>query len=242
MRPGPATSTPVWFYGAGLWSRAPKHLDARANLARWTGEAGDPVAARDQLAALLPVTERVLGPEHPDTLTIRSELARWTANAGNAQGAYDQLARLLPIAERVLGPEHRETLTTNVRLAYLTGARDELAAVLLPETARVMGREHRDTLTARRYLAQLNGDEESGSRPRPARGLLPVTERVLGPSTATLWLSAPTSPTGPIGPAVVPGLESVLSGLAPVCSPAPGPQVSPADLRRITGGARALRP
>ena len=46
-------------------------LAARAELARWTGEAGDPAAARDQYAALLPVFERVLGPEHPDTLTAR---------------------------------------------------------------------------------------------------------------------------------------------------------------------------
>ena len=37
------------------------------NLARWTGEAGDPGGARDQYAALLPVIERVLGPEHPDS-------------------------------------------------------------------------------------------------------------------------------------------------------------------------------
>jgi hypothetical protein len=37
----------------------------RAELARWTGEAGDPAGARDQFAALLPVQEQVLGPEHP---------------------------------------------------------------------------------------------------------------------------------------------------------------------------------
>jgi hypothetical protein len=33
--------------------------------------AGDPAAARDQHAALLPIFERVLGPEHPFTLTAR---------------------------------------------------------------------------------------------------------------------------------------------------------------------------
>jgi hypothetical protein len=35
--------------------------------------------ARDQYAALLPIFERVLGPEHPDTLTSRANLARWAA-------------------------------------------------------------------------------------------------------------------------------------------------------------------
>ena len=71
-----------------------------------TGEAGDAAGARDQLAALLPIRERVLGPEHPDTLTTRNQLARWTGEAGDAAGARDQLAALLPIRERVLGPEH----------------------------------------------------------------------------------------------------------------------------------------
>ena len=32
-------------------------------LARWTGEAGDPAAARDLYAELLPVRARILGPE-----------------------------------------------------------------------------------------------------------------------------------------------------------------------------------
>ena len=37
-------------------------------LAWWTGEAGDPAAAWDHYAELLPLRERVLGPEHPATL------------------------------------------------------------------------------------------------------------------------------------------------------------------------------
>jgi hypothetical protein len=52
-------------------------LKARYQLARWTGEAGDPAAARTLFAALLLVRERVSGPEHPDTLTTQSQLAYW---------------------------------------------------------------------------------------------------------------------------------------------------------------------
>jgi hypothetical protein len=62
-------------------SYGPEHpatLTVRANLARWTGQAGDAAAARDQSAALLPVHERVLGPEHPETLAVRTNLASWT--------------------------------------------------------------------------------------------------------------------------------------------------------------------
>ena len=59
------------------------------------------------LAALLPLRERVSGPEHPDTLADRGNLARWTGNAGNAARARDMFAVLLPIAERSLAPSIR---------------------------------------------------------------------------------------------------------------------------------------
>ena len=79
----------------------PDTMDASANLARWTGEAGDPAAARDQYAALLPVRDRVLGSEHPDTLNARETLATWTGEAGDSAGARDQYAALLPVGERL---------------------------------------------------------------------------------------------------------------------------------------------
>ena len=34
-----------------------------ATLAYWTGQAGDAAGARNQYAALLPIEERILGPE-----------------------------------------------------------------------------------------------------------------------------------------------------------------------------------
>ena len=70
---------------AGFGPGHPDTLTARANLARWTGEAGDPAAARDQYAALLPAIERVCGPEHPATLTARANLAYWTRQADNTR-------------------------------------------------------------------------------------------------------------------------------------------------------------
>ena len=75
---------------------------------------------RDQLAALLPIRERVLGPEHPDTLTTRHNLAYWTGEAGDAAEARDQFAALLLISERILGPEHTHALNTRHQLAYWT--------------------------------------------------------------------------------------------------------------------------
>jgi len=112
-------------FGAGLITAgdadpgAPRG-EPDGNLARFTGDAGDAAGARDQFAALLPVEERVLGPEHPDTLVTRCNLAWWTGQAGDPARARDQFAALLPIRERVSGPEHPATLTARRDLAYWT--------------------------------------------------------------------------------------------------------------------------
>ena len=63
----------------------PATLTARANLASWTGQAGDAAGARDQYAALVPVMERVSGAGHPYTLTTRGNLAYWTGLAQNPE-------------------------------------------------------------------------------------------------------------------------------------------------------------
>jgi Tetratricopeptide repeat len=169
----------------------PEHrntLSARVSLVRWTGEAGDAAGARDQAAALLPISERVQGTEHPETLTTRAYLASWTGAAGDAAGARDQFAALLPIRERVQGPEHPETLTTRAYLASWTGeagdaagARDQFAA-LLPIRARVLGPEHPGTLITRHDLAYWTGETGDAARARDQyAALLPIYERVLGP-------------------------------------------------------------
>jgi hypothetical protein len=149
----------------------PEHPDtliARANLGHWTGEAGDAAGARDQLAALVPIQERVMGREHPDTLTIRHNLARWTGEAGDAAGARDQYTALLPVMERV-SPDYPYTLAARARLARWTGeagdaagARDQLAA-LLPILERVLGPEHPETLVARRQHAYWTERTERGT-------------------------------------------------------------------------------
>jgi hypothetical protein len=59
----------------------PDNLRSRVKQAREIGEIGNAEKARDQLATLVPVVERVQGPEHLDTLTKRASLARWTEKA-----------------------------------------------------------------------------------------------------------------------------------------------------------------
>ncbi|MEV3985315.1 tetratricopeptide repeat protein [Nonomuraea sp. NPDC049758] len=173
----------------------PHTLAARHNLASCTGQAGDAAAARDQLAALLPVRERVLGAEHPHTLSTRHYLADWTGQAGDAAAARDQLAALLPVRERVLGAEHPHTLITRHYLADWTGqagdaaaARDQLAA-LLPIHERVNCAEHPHVqipqhyliLMARHFLADWTGKAGDAAAARDQlAALLPIHERVDG--------------------------------------------------------------
>ena len=173
----------------------PGTLTARANLASWTGNAGDPAGARDQYAALLPVRERVLGAEHPHTLTARANLAYWTGYAGDVAGARDQYAALVPVSERVLGAEHPSAISDRANLARWTGeagdvagARDQYAA-LVPVRERVSGAEHPQTLTDRANLAHWTGEagDPAGAQDQYA-ALLPVRERVSGaehPETLT---------------------------------------------------------
>ena len=135
--------------------------------ARSSGQAGNAASARDQYAALLPAYERILGPEHPETLNTRNSLAWFTGHAGDPTSARDQLAALLPADERALGAEHPYTLATRNYLAHFTGAagdpasaRDQYAA-LLPVMERILGPSHPDTLAARGSLANWSAQTHS---------------------------------------------------------------------------------
>ena len=110
--------------------------------------AGDPAAARDQLTELLPVMERVLGPEQPDTLVARDQLTAWIGVAGDPAAARDQSHRAAAGDGAGVRPGAPGTLTARASLAYFTGeagdpaaARDQLTE-LLPVVERVFDPEH----------------------------------------------------------------------------------------------------
>ena len=72
--------------------------DGMARIADYLGWSGSYAAARDLQGRVLDARERVLGPEHPETLTTRYQLAYWTGLAGNPAGARDLLAAVAPVA------------------------------------------------------------------------------------------------------------------------------------------------
>jgi len=105
--------------------RAFRRVTLRVQRTLWRGRCrcqgcAGRAAARDQLAALLPDLERVLGADHPDTLDARWSLALWTTEAGDAAAGRDQYAALLPDLDRVLGADHATTESARMNLDWST--------------------------------------------------------------------------------------------------------------------------
>jgi hypothetical protein len=190
--PGDCDPPETWPTCAALLPHAQAALaddsDGMARVANYLGSSGSYAAARDLQRRVVDARERLLGPEHPDTLAVRGLLASWTGHAGDPAAARDQYAGLLPVRERVLGPEHPLTLSARHGLASWTGqagdpaAARDLFAGLLAVRERVLGPEHPDTLLTGTNLASWTGaaGDPAAARDQYTR-LLSVIERVLGP-------------------------------------------------------------
>ena len=132
--------------------------------------------------------ERVLGPDHPDTLASRNNLATAYRAAGRTEEAISLHEQTLAARERVLGPDHPDTLNSrnNLAAAYQDAGRTEEAISLHEQTLaareRVLGPDHPSTLNSRNNLA--NAYQDAG-RTEEAISLheqtLAARERVLGP-------------------------------------------------------------
>ena len=73
---------------------------------------GDLAAARPLFERALAISEKALGPEHPDTNRTRCHLARLLITSGHAREALGPAETALRAHEKVLGPNHRWTKDT----------------------------------------------------------------------------------------------------------------------------------
>jgi tetratricopeptide (TPR) repeat protein len=137
---------------------------------------------------LLADQERVLGPDHPDTLKSRNNLAVNYQAVGRIDEAIALTEQVLAARERTLGPDAPVTLTTRGNLAahFLAAGRfDEAIALngqVLAARERILGPDHPDTLKSRNNLAvnyHLAGrfDEAIALDEQ----VLAARERILGP-------------------------------------------------------------
>ena len=132
--------------------------------------------------------ERLLGPDHPDTLNSRNSLAAAYLAAGRVAEAIPLFEQTLAVRQRLLGPDHPETLTSqnNLASAYQDAGRIAEAIRLYELTLaireRLLGADHPSTLNSRGNLAAAY---LAAGRIAEAIPLLEQTlagrERVLGP-------------------------------------------------------------
>jgi tetratricopeptide (TPR) repeat protein len=165
---------------------------ARASLldriGRCQSSLGQYSAAEKTHRQVNPLREKVLGPEHPDTLTSMSNLAVVLERQGKYEEAESMSRQTLAQREKVLGPEHPDTLTSMGNLAvalWRQGKYEEAESMSRQTLARkekVLGPEHPDTLTSMSNLAvvlERQGKYEEAESMN--RQTLAQREKVLGP-------------------------------------------------------------
>ncbi|MGX1122520.1 serine/threonine protein kinase [Streptomyces ambofaciens] len=150
-------------------------------LGRWeeAGEVHRAVAAE---------RERLLGPDHPDTLASRYEAAFALGRTGRAAEALRAYKGVAEARIRRLGADHADTLAVRQEMAYILGRlgrhtdAHQVYTSVLTARERTMGADHPDTLRCRHNLAsnlgRLGRTEDAH---RTAREVAAARARVLGP-------------------------------------------------------------
>ncbi|WP_239576223.1 tetratricopeptide repeat protein [Streptomyces californicus] len=167
------------------FSSARSTLGSLADILRSAGAASEELLLRRHT---FDAENRVLGPDHPDTLASRTSLANALGGLGEHQEAAELHQQNLADHERVLGPDHPHTLASRNNLANALGGLGEhqQAAELhqqnLADHERVLGPDHPHTLISRNNLANaLGGLGEHQQAAELHQQNLADHERVLGP-------------------------------------------------------------
>ncbi|MEU8123841.1 tetratricopeptide repeat protein [Spirillospora sp. NPDC049024] len=132
---------------------------------RHLGATGAYTQARHAYQATLAVRERLLGPEHPDTLDARYGIARMMAAQGRFREAAQAYKHILSAREKVLGTDHPDTLNTRYGIARMAAAQGRYRAAetvyqeILRASERTFGEDHPETLRARFGIARMAGEQ-----------------------------------------------------------------------------------
>jgi tetratricopeptide (TPR) repeat protein len=133
--------------------------------------------------------ERLLGPDHPDTLLSRTDLAYAYLDRDERSKAIRLFEGTLADSERVLGAEHPHTLALRHGLAQGYEKADRLDEAIrlyertLADRERVLGEDHTDTLITQNNLGctYWKADRTAEAIPHLERAVA-IQERALGPS------------------------------------------------------------
>ena len=131
--------------------------------------------------------QKVLGPEHLDTLRSMNNLAVIERHQGQYAGAEKLHRQVLDIRRRVLGRENPETLRSMNNLATVAREQGQYAVAekvdreVLEIQRRMLGPEHPDTLRSMSNLAIDDGEQgNSASADELHREVLDIRRRTLG--------------------------------------------------------------
>eukprot|EP00798_Chlamydomonas_sp_ICE-L_P018725 gene18725-25256_t len=182
-------SLAAWRCVEHLLSGADRELGAVHLCISWhLGGQGDLTGALAEAEAAEEEMQRILGPEHPDTLLSLNNLAGCLRDLGRSSDALPSYKRSLEVRERTLGPEHPDTLgSVNGLASCLSDLGWSSDALPLYERAlevreRTLGPEHPRTLGSLSNMASCLSDlgRVSDALPLYERAL-EVRERTLGP-------------------------------------------------------------
>ena len=188
--------------GARSW--AVRHLSAAADLSR----------AISAGTRTLADSERLLGPDHPDTLAPRNNLGNAYRSAGRLGEAIPLFEQNLTDYERVLGPDHPDTLASRANLAVVYASAGRLGEAIplfeqnLTDYERVLGPDHPDTRTARNNLATVYASAgRLGEATQMLEQNLADRERLFGPDhpdtlASRINLAAAYQAAGRLGEAI----------------------------------------
>ncbi|AXL92414.1 serine/threonine protein kinase [Streptomyces sp. CB09001] len=169
-------------------SEAAVGLAARHNAALSLGRLGRWEEAGRMHRTVAAERERLLGPDHPDTLASRYEAAFTLGRTGRAAEALRAYKGVAQARIRTLGADHADTLAVRQEMAYTLGRlgrhtdAHQVYTSVLTARERTMGADHPDTLRCRHNLAfnlgRLGRTEDAH---RMAREVAAARARVLGP-------------------------------------------------------------
>ena len=111
------------------------------------------------------IRNKILGPEHPDSLTSLNNLAITYKFYGRWKEAEYLEVQVLEARERILGPEHPDSHTSlnNLAITYWKQGRlkeaEELQVQMLEASKRTLGPDHHDTVSGINNLANTYSDQ-----------------------------------------------------------------------------------
>ncbi|MCC6601838.1 MAG: tetratricopeptide repeat protein [Anaerolineae bacterium] len=157
---------------------------------------GNYAAARPYFERALAITEKALGPDHPDTAQSLNNLGGLLKTLGDLAAARPYFERALAIKEKTLGPDHPSTGTGHAWMGSLLQDMGDLAAArpylerTLAILEKALGPDHPTTATSLNNLGglvQAMGDL-AAARPYLERALA-IREKALGPDHPALAYS-----------------------------------------------------